>query len=240
MKAIKRGILASFSIILLFGVLAFNVQAGTLLTSDVGYTGPTLDLTAYQTGAYNFTFGPESIPGGITFTASPGGSGGYPFGGNSGNGSVLGQGSYGLASNGSFGGDAVYAGVDSGTGNMTFSLSSPVSEFGLYLNYAPGFGNPPTIETLDDVGNPLSIFDLSIAAPISTPGGFNEFMFRGIDEGNDSIWGLRLGGSYLLAAATATGAPVDPIQPIPEPSTFLLLGGGLAGLAFYARRRKKE
>ncbi|MEN8687811.1 MAG: PEP-CTERM sorting domain-containing protein [Desulfuromonadales bacterium] len=27
---------------------------------------------------------------------------------------------------------------------------------------------------------------------------------------------------------------------MPEPSTFLLLGGGLAGLAFYARRRRKE
>lgn len=29
-------------------------------------------------------------------------------------------------------------------------------------------------------------------------------------------------------------------SPVPEPSTFLLLGGGLAGLAFVVRRRKKE
>lgn len=31
----------------------------------------------------------------------------------------------------------------------------------------------------------------------------------------------------------------DAVAPIPEPSTFLLIGSGLAGLGFYARKRKK-
>src|SRR5438270_13690325 len=88
----------------------------TLTTSNAGYTGPGLDLSAYANGSYNFTFGPETV-GGYTFTAAPGG------GGNSGNGSVVGQGSYGLISNGSFGGDAVYIGVDSATGYGDLLLS---------------------------------------------------------------------------------------------------------------------
>ena len=79
-------------------------QAGTLITSDAGYTGPDLNLTGYDNGSYNFTFGPMAV-GEFTFTAAPGG------GGNSGLGSVVGQGGYGLGANGNFGGDAVYIGV---------------------------------------------------------------------------------------------------------------------------------
>lgn len=29
-------------------------------------------------------------------------------------------------------------------------------------------------------------------------------------------------------------------EPVPEPSTFLLIGSGFAGIVFYARRRKRE
>lgn len=205
----------------------------TLITSDVGYTGPGLDLTAFQTGSYNFTFGPEVIPGGITFMAAPGG------GGNSGQGSVIGQGGYGLGGNGSFGGDAVYIGVDSGTGYAELIFDTEISFFGAYMNYAPGFGDNAFISALDDLGNILETWDLTLSAPISTPGGFNDFQFRGIDLGNETFKTFRFGGNYLLLAATADGAPVGPVViDVPEPATLAILGLSMLGLS--VRRFKKQ
>jgi F5/8 type C domain/PEP-CTERM motif len=50
-------------------------------------------------------------------------------------------------------------------------------------------------------------------------------------------------GAYALGEFQAFGeayvAPPTGPAPVPEPSTFLLLGGGIAGLAFYRRRTKK-
>ena len=216
-----------------FGLMISSAHAGILLTSDDGYNGLRLDLSAYETGSYNFTFGPKPIPGGITFTVVSSDT-------NSGKGGVLGQGSYNLNDNGSFGGSAVYAAVDAPTGYMQFSFDAPVSSFGAYLNYA-SLGSsylPPIIETIDSDGLVISSFNLKDEAPISTPGGVNQFEFRGIDEGSDIIFGFRMSNSYLLAAATGDGSPVgnDPVE-VPEPGILALFGLSLIGLGIMRRRR---
>ncbi len=213
--------------------------AATLLTTEAGYTGRGLNLSAFATGAYNFTFGPIDVDG-FTFTAAPGGSGGYPAGGNSGLGSVVGQGGYGLGSNGGFGGDAVYIGVDSGTGYAELLGTTGYDQMGFFMNYAPGVGDNATIWTLASDGSVIDSFDIATLAPIVTPGGFNAFMFRGVayDDGT-KIYGLRFGGNYLLLTGTKDGVPPTPGPGgIPEPATWamLILGFGLVGSA--ARRRR--
>jgi hypothetical protein len=205
--------------------------ATSLTTSSAGYTGPTLNLSAYANGNYNFTFGPVSLPGGITFTAAPGG------GGNSGGGSVIGQGYYGLGNNGQFGGAATYIGVDSGTGYATLTFSSLVSSFGAFWNYAPSSGDAPTISAYGASDNLLGAFDLAALAPISTPGAFNAFSYRGIFSDSADIKSIRFGGSYILLAATPDGRPVSPV---PEPETYAMLLAGLGFIGFIARRKNRN
>ena len=68
-----------------------QARAATLLTTEVGYTGPALILSPFASfpigSALNYTFGPTAIPGGLTFTSDE-------FGGSVVNGSVLGRARY--------------------------------------------------------------------------------------------------------------------------------------------------
>jgi hypothetical protein len=220
---------------LLTAAAAVSLYAGqanagaSLLTSDAGYTGRGLDLSAAANGQYNFTFGPIAIDG-LTFTVVSDST-------NSGQGGVLGQGGYGLGANGSFGGDAVYAAVDGPTGYAQFLGDKAFSQFGLYFNYAPGIGSPATIAALDAAGNVLDSFNIEELAPISTPGGFNEFAFRGVgyDDGTE-VYGLRFGGAYMLATGTADGVPS--VGGVPEPATWAMLIAGFGLVGASARRRR--
>jgi PEP-CTERM motif len=218
---------STIAVALLAMVAASGATASTLVTTPGAYSGPTLNLSAYSNGSYNFTFGPVNVGPGLTFTSNNGG-------GNSGQGSVVGQGGYGLGANGSFGGSATYIGVDSGSGYAEIKFATAQTQFYGFWNYAPGVGENATISTLGITGGVLQTFDLTVLAPISTPGGFNQFAFRGID-GTDEFHGVRFGGNYILLAATADG---DAVGGVPEPASWAMLiaGFGLTGAAMRRRR----
>lgn len=219
--------------------------APTLLVSSdaASYSGPVLNLTGYNNGAYNFTFGPKFLPNGITFEAFPGGGGG------SGLGSVIGQGGYGLGhsdGNGSLGDAATYIGVDSATGYAELTFATPVSSFGGYWNYYQTYdldsgiyfydGDTPTLSAYNANGDLIASYDLFTMAPISTPGGFNQFVFRGISDDTADITTIRFGGSYIALAGTADGS----LPAIPEPETYAMLLAGLGVLGLVVRRRRKQ
>jgi PEP-CTERM motif len=227
-------------------------QAG-LWTDGEDYTGPFIDLAsridlgnglpsdAAVQATYGYTYGPVDLPG-MVFTRSSGAT-------NSGQGAVLGQGDYDLGRNGSLGGAAVYAGLDSLTGFMDFRLTGgPVSQFGAWVNYygglhydSEGGNSAPFIAALGADGQVLESWDLSARAPISTPDGFNQFAFRGISRDSADIFGLRLGNAYIVAAGSADGGvPAAPVAPVPEPSTYALMLAGLGFVAWQARRRKQS
>ena len=216
-----------------FSIASAAQAAPTLVTSDVGYAGPELDLSGYDNGNYNFTFGPVTV-GEFTFTADIPNS-------NSGQGAVVGQGGYGLGDNGSFGGDAVYIGVDGPNGWGQLLGTTAYSTIGFYFNYFTPWrtlsnGEAPYISTLDVNGNVLATFFLEDDAPISTPGGFNQFQFRGIQHDTAEIYGLRFGGSYILASGSASGQVVGGV---PEPATWAMMLLGFGSLGAVLRRRRQ-
>ena len=116
-------------------------------------------------------------------------------------------------------------------------LRRPQTSFGAYVNYAPGVGTDATISTLDALGNIIQSFDIATLAPVSTPGGFNQFEFRGIVNGKDDqpFDGVQFGGNYLLLA----GSPSGGISPgVPEAASWAMMIAGFALVGVASRRRQ--
>jgi hypothetical protein len=82
-------------------------------------------------------------------------------------------------------------------------------------------------------------FDIAFVGSSSTPLEFDFLAWNGptIKERDHVVWNS---GSWEITLITNQGPGTydrDPIDPVPEPATMLLLGSGLIGFAGYGRRR---
>lgn len=222
----KRGLKNALRIAIVGAAMfsASQLSAASLLTSSAGYTGPTLDLSAFD-AFYVFTQGPIALPGGITYSSTSAGS-------------VIGKGGYGLADNGGSE-NALIVGTNSGSDVVTFTFDTAVATFGGGMNYALSgsgpFGNNPVIAAYDSFDALIASYDLLTLAPINTPGGLDAFEFRGINGDGTLIKSFTISGSFAIIQGNLGNA-------VPEPATWamMLLGFGFVGGAMRAAKRRQN
>jgi hypothetical protein len=118
-------------------------------------------------------------------------------------------------------------GANSTTAAFKIDLGGLYAVVGGFMNYNAPVSSPgPTISALASDGvTVLESYDLSVLAPISTPGGSNAGAFRGIVRPSADIRYFELANSYMAIhditlSSVASSAP--------EPSSFVLAGIVLA------------
>ena len=139
-------------------------------------------------------------------------------------GSLLGSGPYYLNGNGVWNGPLVGLDLDTTGGDqytLAFHFSNAVSVVGGIMNYSvfggSGFSDV-IMSALDANGALLESWDLSTAAPITTPNGLNQGAFRGIALGQADISYFTLSNSAVALADLSFGTAA-----VPEPATFALV-----------------
>jgi hypothetical protein len=144
--------------------------------------------------------------------------------------------SHGLGNNGTWSRSGALSN-DLGFGSMTFTFNDgPVSGVGGFTNYCTGaeFGcTSVLIEALDNFGAVLEGYDLTVSAPISTPGGQDAGAFRGIVRPANDIYALRLSYGFHVIDDLA-------FTRVPEPSSVVLCILGVSAASVCARRRLRS
>lgn len=107
------------------------------------------------------------------------------------------------------------------TDTMTFAFTSPLYRVGGFFNYVPFGSTPTTLAVWDASNNLIESYDLTFVTG------------TGVDLGE---W-ILFQENTPIAYFTMTGNYVGVANPVPEPSSLLLLGSGILGLAGVIRRK---
>lgn len=209
----------------LFLVLAISgtstsVRASLITSASGGST--TVDFSQFS-GHFSYGSGPVEIGGlvgeSITWQANTTFSN-----------SVIGSDPYNLFDNGNWEyGRNGFTGLNEGGASdyMEYIFNNaPVSSVSGYINYIPDVYGPALIEVLGDVGQVLESYDLTAAAPISTPSQTNAGAFRGISRGANDIYAFRVSGAYTVLDDLSFSRNAE----IPVPAGLFLILTGLFGL----------
>jgi hypothetical protein len=130
-------------------------------------------------------------------------------------------------------------GANSNTAAFMIDLGGLYAAAGSFMNYnAPAASPGPTISAIAANGvTVLESYDLSVSAPISTPGGSNAGAFRGISRPSADIRYLEFANSYVAIHDITLAST---ISAAPEPSSFIFLGTALAAAIAFIRIRRSR